>query len=424
MPRYLHTPQPPLRPFSAFLVTLVLISCSGPPPSRAAILDVVQRTIADGFYDPGFGGIDWNALYERSRMKLIRAEDEEGFFVGLNELLFELGVSHCAVIPASHPEWIGAPSVFSDGGVGITARVLDGAIVVTRIDGGSPAASQGIRPGTTLLRIDGRDLAAFVEKARQPPVPPVDPRMLLNQSVQGALHGPAGTDVALEYGDESTVSQATTLTRSLRPGRTQFMEGLPPMFLELEVRGLERGIGYVRFNSFHQALLERILQALDDFQDAPGLIIDLRGNAGGAFPVRRAIAERLVTEPCVIWRQRGRRGVVEVRLEPPAPTFEAPLVVIVDETSASSSEELAGGLQALGRASVVGVRTPGNVLIAEVVPLPDGSTLVYPVAQTTLADGSVLEGQGVVPDVEVALDAASLREGRDLQLEAAISLVR
>ena len=401
-----------------------LLSCSSHLEDRSAIFDVVQRTIAEDFYDPAFCGVDWNALCERSRTRLIEAKDEKSFFVGLNEMLFELGVSHCIVVPASHPEWIGAPSLDSDGGTGITVRVLDGAIVVMRVDPGSPAADLGIRPGITLLRIDGRDLAAFEGAAREPPVPPLDVRALLTQSIQEALNGPADTEVSIEYLDESGASHSAALTRAERPGRTMFMEGIPPVFLELESRDLEHGIGYVRFNSFHEGLLEGILQAVDELKDGSGLIIDLRGNPGGAFPVRRALAERLVTEPCVIWRQRGRRGVEEVRLEPRSPIIEVPLVVIVDELSASSSEEFAGGLQVLGRASVVGVRTPGSVLIADVVPLPDGSTLVYPVAQTTLADGSVLEGVGVVPDVEVALDAALLREGRDVQLEAAIRLLR
>jgi len=411
--------------FASLVATAIpLLSCCAPPQDRSTIFEVVRRTIAEGFYDPGFGGADWSALCERSRMRLIEAEDDRSFFVGLNEMLFELGVSHCIVVPASHPEWIGAPPMDSDGGTGITVRVLDGAIVVMRVDPGSPAAEQGIRPGITLLRIDGRDLAAFEGVAQAPPVPPLDFRALLTQSIQQALHGPADTEVSIEYLDQSGAPRSATLTRTERPGRTMFMEGIPPVFLELESRDLEHGIGYVRFNSFHEGLLEGILQAVDEFQDASGLIIDLRGNPGGAFPVRRALAERLVTEPCVIWRQRGRRGVVEVRLEPLSPIFEAPLVVIVDELSVSSSEEFAGGLQVLGRASVVGVRTPGSVLIADVVSLPDGSTLVYPVAQTTLADGSVLEGVGVVPDVEVALDAALLREGRDVQLEAAMRLLR
>jgi len=95
----------------------------------------------------------------------------------------------------------------------------------------------------------------------------------------------------------------------------------------------------------------------------------------------------------------------------------------VDEFSASSSEEFAGGLQAIGRAAIVGKRTPGKVLIADFKQLPNGATFVYPVAVTRLADGTVLEGRGVIPDIEVALDRASLGQGRDAQLEVAIQYI-
>jgi C-terminal processing protease CtpA/Prc len=70
---------------------------------------------------------------------------------------------------------------------------------------------------------------------------------------------------------------------------------------------------------------------------------------------------------------------------------------------------------------IVGNRTPGMVLIGGVKQLPNRATFVYPVAITRLADGAVLEGLGVISDIEVALDRALLLQGRDSQLEAAIN---
>ena len=99
------------------------------------------------------------------------------------------------------------------------------------------------------------------------------------------------------------------------------------------------------------------------------------------------------------------------------------MVVLTDLLSCSSAEELSGGLQALGRAVVVGEKSAGVVLIADMVRLDMGATLVYPVAETILADGSSLEGRGVTPDIEVQLDRISLAAGRDLQLEAALNYI-
>jgi len=92
--------------------------------------------------------------------------------------------------------------------------------------------------------------------------------------------------------------------------------------------------------------------------------------------------------------------------------------------SASSAEEFSGALQAIGRAVVVGERSAGICVVADMLELPNGAVLMYPYGQTRTADGTVLEGRGVIPDIEVSLDRASLLEGRDPQLEAAIEAVR
>lgn len=91
---------------------------------------------------------------------------------------------------------------------------------------------------------------------------------------------------------------------------------------------------------------------------------------------------------------------------------------------ASSAEEFAGGLQATGRAVVVGERTAGRVLTGEVTELPNGALMIYPVAQTVVADGTVLERHGVVPEVAVEFTRADLLAGVDPVLDAAIDLLR
>jgi C-terminal processing protease CtpA/Prc len=80
-------------------------------------------------------------------------------------------------------------------------------------------------------------------------------------------------------------------------------------------------------------------------------------------------------------------------------------------------------MQAIGRAAIVGERSPGVVLVGDIVQLPNGATFMYPIEQTRTADGTVLEGHGVVPDIEVALDRRLLVQGIDTQLQAAISYI-
>jgi C-terminal processing protease CtpA/Prc len=133
------------------------------------------------------------------------------------------------------------------------------------------------------------------------------------------------------------------------------------------------------------------------------------------------MAEQLVQERVLFWRYRERDSVGEVYLEPVEGAYSGPLVVLIDVMSASSAEEFGGALQAIGRATVVGERSAGICVAADTLELPNGAVLVYPFRQTRTADGTVLEGHGVIPDIEVSLDREQLLHGIDAQLAAAIS---
>ena len=99
-------------------------------------------------------------------------------------------------------------------------------------------------------------------------------------------------------------------------------------------------------------------------------------------------------------------------------------MILVDELSASSSEEFAGSLQSLGRATIIGTQTPGRCLTANIVSLPKGAILVYPFGQSQTPGGRILEDNGVVPDIEVKLDRQGLLKGVDAQLQAAIAYAK
>jgi carboxyl-terminal processing protease len=210
------------------------------------------------------------------------------------------------------------------------------------------------------------------------------------------------------------------LARRLSSTCAQFDPNLPPACTEFEMRRLAGGIGYLHFSGFLPTALDDVLQAIEDLHDAPALLIDLRGNPGGVFFVRKAIASQLVGERTLFMRYQMRDEVEEAYLDPVADPYPGLVVILVDELSASSSEEFAGSLQVLGRATVVGSQTPGRCLVANIVQLPSGAILSYPNGQSQTPDGRLLEGNGVVPDVEVGLDRDLLLQGIDSQLAAAM----
>ncbi len=170
--------------------------------------------------------------------------------------------------------------------------------------------------------------------------------------------------------------------------------------------------------------MDKIINGVDELVETKGLIIDIRDNPGGFFQVRKGLADKLALDSSLLWSQDGRRGRNDVYLEPAAKTYKGKVAILIDVSSASSSEEFAGGLQALGRAVVIGKQSQGRVLIADFQELAPGVMFMYPVAITSLSNGKTLEGNGVVPDIVVEHTIESLKEGKDIQLETAINYLQ
>jgi carboxyl-terminal processing protease len=391
---------------------------------RLAIFDQVWQTVNDKYYDPTFGGKDWQAIGAEYRGKLAAVENDGAFwFRVINPMLFELGVSHLGALPPELSTQLD-PMTFATGSLGMDVRLLDGKAVSTWIVADSPADAAGLRPGFVVISVDGWTLGDFAAVSIQ--APPNNERNRRGSAVQGMrsrLYGETGAEVELEYLDANEGPQHAALQFAPRERITcgQIDPSLPPACAEFEVKRLDNGIGYLRFSGFLPAVKDTVLQAIEDLHDASALIIDLRGNPGGDFQVRKAIAGQLLGEPKLFMRYQARDGVQEAYLDPVPNAYTGKVVILVDELSASSSEEFAGSLQTLGRAIIVGSQTPGRCLVMNIELLPKGGILTYPWGQSQTPDGRVLEDNGVVPDISIALDREQLLQGIDAQLEAAIA---
>ena len=111
--------------------------------------------------------------------------------------------------------------------------------------------------------------------------------------------------------------------------------------------------------------------------------------------------------------------MVEYTFDSTPDAYHGPLVVLMDVRSTSASEYFAGSMQAIKRAVIIGERSPGYLLIVNWKKLLNGASFMYAFAQPVMPDGKIIEGHGVVPDIEVKLDRDALLKGTDTQLEAA-----
>ena len=160
-------------------------------------------------------------------------------------------------------------------------------------------------------------------------------------------------------------------------------------------------------------------------RDAPGLIIDLRGNGGGDDSVAIKLANHLFDRPTQLMITRTRKGESKYyRARPTEHPYLGPVAILIDEGSASASEQLTAGLQELGRAYVIGKKTKGEDMDADAVKLPTGAYFVYAAGEPRTPKGVVIEGRGVIPELEVSLTRAELLKGNDAQLSAAIQYIK
>jgi carboxyl-terminal processing protease len=385
------------------------------------IFEIVWQTVNDRYFDPSFGGLDWDEVHDRYRPLIAAAESGEEFLRTMNEMLFDLNVSHLAVLPADQL----ARGLSVEGSIGIDVRLLGDDAVITSVEPGSPGGEAGLQPGFVIQSIDGVSIEEIRSSAF--PAPPFNSRnenLNVINAIMGRLDGAPGTTVSVTYLDERGEAHEQRIVRARRSGEVSSLgEGLPPFFIDFEATRLAGNIGYIRFNAFIPPVDEKFTDAIESMGDVAGLIIDIRGNDGGVWPVRKLLAERLVNERVLAWRYRSRDDSRDVYLDPAETVYEGPVVVLIDGASVSSAEEFAGALQAIDRAVIVGERSPGRVLVCDFMELPNGAMLMYPIEQTITADGTVLEGHGVVPDIPVGLDRDLLLQGVDSQLEAAIEYI-
>lgn len=371
------------------------------PEVRRKTFALVWETVKKQHYDPKYGGVDWDAVRARYEPMLASVKTDAQFHKLLNRMLAELHASHFAVAPAEAIEERRVPPGF----LGVKLDKLGEQLVVTQVAQGSPAERAGLRPGFVLASVDGTEAAEIEEPA-------------------DALAGAPGTAVQLTYLDARDARREVKLERLPWPGAFDTLEGFP-LASEFEAKRLEGGVGYIRFTQFIPSLNPKLQSAVASMADAPGIIIDLRGNSGGDDSVGIKLAGMLFDKPTQLMITRRRKGDdLYYKARPRKSPYLGPVVILLDEGSGSASEQFAAGMQESGRAVVVGKRSAGDDLDASFKKLPTGAFLLYAYGEPRTPKGVVIEGRGVEPDVEVDLTRAGLLEGRDAQLEAALKYVR
>lgn len=190
-----------------------------------------------------------------------------------------------------------------------------------------------------------------------------------------------------------------------------------------EARILEDGIGYIRLVEFRENTPQDIAVVLERLkkEGMDALILDLRNNPGGLLDVAVEVSEKFIEKGKMVVYTKGRKPAqsLEFISRSAHPILDMPMVVLINEGSASGSEIVAGALQDYKRAIILGVKSFGKGSVQTVIPLGDGSALRLTTSKYFTPLGKEIHGKGVIPDIEVQEGKVELLSGEDKLIKKA-----
>jgi len=330
-----------------------------------------------------------------------RVSETDLAYAAVDGMLQTLHDSHTGFVPPSLYQEIkrreSGQAAFT--GVGIVLLHRDGQYYINEIYPGGPAERAGIRVFDRIVAVDGRTTADLADDA-----------------VSRMIRGTSGTRVTL------TVA---------RPGAADPIEVAivrgPIHVPTVTDHMLPGDIGYVRLFEFVPGVGASIRNAMEDLRAGgmKAMVLDLRGNPGGLVSELREVSTAILPQGSPVLQMRTRTGRNVVLQTPNSPIVPSsiPIVVLVDEGTASAAELLTAAIQEQGRGVVEGTKTAGAVEIGVTIDLPEGAGMSVTVARVLTGKGTRLEGQGITPDTSEALTSEAMDQGHDNQLDRAVEIL-
>ncbi|HBG61818.1 MAG: hypothetical protein A2Y03_04440 [Omnitrophica WOR_2 bacterium GWF2_38_59] len=264
------------------------------------------------------------------------------------------------------------------GGLGIEISIRDGLLTVITPIEDTPAWNAGVKAGDKIVKIDDE----------------ITRNITLSEAVK-KLRGDVGSKVTITVLREST---SKILEIEITRGIIQYQD-------VKNTQILEDNIGYIRLSEFREDSAKAFRSALEELAKvgADSLILDLRNNPGGLLNVAINITEEFLPEGKIVVSTKGRRAAQNTvtKSTNTSHLIDWPMVILINEGSASGSEILAGALKDHKRAIIMGTTSFGKGSVQSVIPLPDGSGLRLTTSKYFTPSGGSIHEIGITPDIEV-----------------------
>ena len=362
------------------------------------------RIVNQSYIDETFNHQNWWRLREKFIKKPLH--DREETYAAIEEMLATLDDPFTRLL---RPEQYHSLQVNTSGelsGVGLQININPETKLIEVISplAGSPAEAAGIEPRDSILEIDG-----------------IDTKTITLDEAAAKMRGKIGTKVSLRV---QSGQDQTAKPRNVEIVRDRI--SLNPVYTALDTN-TDKKVGYVRLNQFSANAAKEIAHGVSDLerQGAEAYILDLRNNPGGLLQAGVEIARLWLDDSTVVYtvNRQGALGSFDSNSEM---LTKDPLVVLVNQGTASASEILAGALQDNQRALLVGEKTFGKGLIQSLFELPDGAGLAVTVAKYETPNHTDINKLGIIPDDVISqkpITYAQIATESDQQYQEALRLV-
>lgn len=418
------------------IVTLMLVFNVSTPMAQALtdeqkLLNEVWRIVDRAYVDDTFNHQNWWLVRQRVLKQPLRNREET--YTAIQEILGSLEDPYTRLLKPDQYRSLQTNTSGELTGVGlqITQEATTGELQVIAPIEGSPADQAGIKSRDRILKIDGTSaINLTLDEAAERMRGPVGSRVVLT-----IVHA---QDDALEQSPTAGLGKTTSKKRKATPDQPLSANSSSPQVIELirdritlnpvyaDLRPQPNGstIGYIRLTQFNANAAAEVAHAIArmESEGADGYVLDLRNNPGGLLQAGIDIARLWLKESTIVYTV-NRQGVQDSFVAGQEPLTDDPLVVLVNQGTASASEILAGALQDNGRAQLVGEKTFGKGLIQSLFNLSDGSGLAVTIAHYETPNHHDINRQGIEPDQVIALQPISrdqLATADDSQYQAAI----
>ncbi|MFW5969243.1 MAG: S41 family peptidase [Halofilum sp. (in: g-proteobacteria)] len=319
-------------------------------------------------------------VYERIKDNYVEDVDDEELLEYAIEGMLDGLDPHSSYLDKDAFEELQIGTQGEFGGLGIEVTMEDGFVrVVAPIDG-TPAARAGVKAGDVIVQLDDDPVKG----------------MSLNDAVQ-KMRGEPGTEIKLTIAREGK-DKPVELT----------IERDTIEVTSVDSRMLQPGYGYLRVSHFQNNTQEAVDKAIKDLKDEAekeeeglrGLVLDLRNNPGGVLSAAVSVSDTFLEEGLIVYTEgRIKDSKLRYSARPGDAIEDVPMVVLVNEGSASASEIVAGALQDHERALVIGNKTFGKGSVQTIQDLSDGGALKLTTARYYTPDGRSIQAEGIEPDI-------------------------